>query len=222
MKKRVAWMHLGALLIATPLLVAADGGRITMVSAESDLLTAAGMVTARDGSVLTAGDSIRTGPAGGGQIWMEDDSLLVLGSGTDLKITAFNLRNKTADYSLEKGGVRLVTGRIAPTLHGPFAEARGTGDFSTMICGVGCDAPIGIYFLVDRGSLSVSSPFGQLAATKGQLVFVNSGGAPRLVTKAPRGMTHLLAELQIDIDPFFGADIRIEAEVPRDPPPSPS
>lgn len=222
MKKRAITVGLVALLVAGPLAVLADGGRITMVSAESDLLSGAGMVAARDGSVLKAGDAILTGQAGGGQVWMEDDTLLILASATDFKITDFNLRRNTADYGLQKGGVRIVSGRITPTLQGPFAEARGNGDFSTMICGVGCEAPIGIYFMVDRGQVTVSSPRGQLTATKGQLVFVNSGGAPRLVSKAPRAMTHLFAELQVNVDPLVGANIRLEGEVPPEPPPSPS
>lgn len=143
-----------ALIAAATLAVAAskpDGGRILKAEGAVAIERGGSTLNAEQGTVIGQGDTIRTGGDGKGQWWMQDDSLFLLISASELHIDQYALpQNKDQSsgrsvMSLLKGGMRTVTGFIAHNnpsgykITTPVATmgVRGT-DFSAVLCQDDC------------------------------------------------------------------------------------
>lgn len=222
----VSMRGVAAVLLLLPAVALADAGRVTVASGETTLARQRVVQKLERGTVITAGDQLQTGADGNAQLWMQDDTLIAMGTNSSVKLDQY--ASDRAQYSLSDGGVRMVSGSIRPELHTPMAELSVVGtDFTSIICDKQCgSAEKGLYIMVDKGRVRAKNGAGSVEASSGQIIFVaGPGSAPRLITKKPVGLELAMLGFEFNLELVgFDSDTLIQPLpiLPGDDDPSPS
>lgn len=212
------------------------GGRVTTVIESADILREHDSLTAKKGTLIQAGDVLRTPVGGRLQWWMEDDSMLAMGALSQVRIDRFEPAGKRVTYTVERGALRVISGNVSPTVLTPIATITAIGtDFSTFICGAACsgkarakeisgNAPVSVYVSVGQGRVRVQNAAGSVEAGKGQIVYVASATlAPTIMPKAPSIVVEAAIELEFEVGTGdFIPDLPIQPIPPVELPGSPS
>lgn len=171
-----------AALVAAPVLAAA--GKFQFVTGDVRLLDRSGTSKpAVKGLAVEEGDTIASGQPAMAQVRMNDGGILVIRPNTRLVIKAFQFSGKEdgserAHFSLEKGGVRAVTGEIGRTnkqnylIQTPSASigVRGTDhEPFTVEAADAALVPAGTYDKVNVGATVVENAKGVVIVQPGEV-----------------------------------------------------
>ncbi|HEY0974492.1 MAG TPA: FecR domain-containing protein [Solimonas sp.] len=221
--KPLASALLGLLLL--PLhAIAADSGRVMLVEG--------GVLIERDaqesriaerGMVLAPGDRVTAAVSSRAQLWMEDDAVIALTSPSSLKIERYDARSGTAEYRLEKGGARVVSGSIKPLVHTPMGEVKAIGtDFTNVLCSANCSNGPGLYIGVNKGQVKVSNGAGSVDVGAGQFAYAASPTTAPILISAGPSIRLMFADVAFQID-MNALELGVEVIIqPTEPPGSPS
>lgn len=231
-QKSLAVLAGGALLACglSVLAFAPSGGRVTIAVGAAGILRNHQVLPVQKGTPVQAGDELSTPSDGKLQWWMDDDSMVAIASASRVQIHSFAPQSK-AVYSLQEGGVRIVSGAASPTVLTPLAtvEALGT-DFSVILCDSGCKRdPKGkrdenLYVRIDQGRVRVHNGVGNVVADAGQVVFVASPKTkPKIVLDASAILADVRIELEFEVGlGDFVPEVPIQPLPPVELPGSPS
>jgi hypothetical protein len=215
-----------ALLLAAPMLASA-GGRIMLSQGETTLTRGEEALRGERGASLLAGDRLSTGAHSDLQIWMQDDTVFVLGPQSNMQLQQASAGAANPAYDLSSGAMRMVTGASRPTVRTEMAEISTIGtDFTAVICTNQCgDNPPGLYVKVDAGEVGARNAHGSVQTGPGPFIYVaDADTAPRLVSPPQGDLPILMARLRFDIE-LVGADLEVVVlpaapDLPIDPSPS--
>lgn len=216
----------GALMLL-PAAAMADG-RVSITRGNTTLAHAGQVSTAERGAQFTVGDRVSTAGNGGMQLWLEDDSVIVLGESTHLQFDAYRPDAKTLELSSSGGALRMVSGTFQPTVQTGIAAVTAMGtDFTVVLCAGQCGrSPSGLYVKVDAGRVRAQNAAGTVEAGAGEFIFVAAAStAPRLAEPPSTGeLPILMASLDIDLE-LLNLDIELVVlptlpDLPVDPSPS--
>jgi hypothetical protein len=151
-------------------------------------------------SAVEQGDTLITEKRTYARIKFSDDGEVVLRPGTQFKVSSYQFDQTTpakdqAVFSLVKGGIRSITGRIGKRgdqgsyrMETPTAVAgvRGT-TYECRICSGNCGSiPDGLYLFVLDGVINVSNKAGSQDVKAGQYVYVQTSvSVPTILPKKP-------------------------------------
>lgn len=217
------------LLSAAAPALAGDAGAIVRYQGPVEVRGHAQARVASEAMTLKTGDTVVTGDRGMAQLRFEDDSVFVVPGTTEFRIDQFAMgKDRKAVYTLDKGGVRTITGQIGKT-KGDFYEMRtpqatitvhGTA-YSLLMCDGRCGAGMrsGLYVRDESGSVTVTNTAGKLKMRPGDVAFVESRAtAPVKVTVSPFDDPAIAAAFEADVS--VEVDVtppRIENEDPASP-----
>jgi hypothetical protein len=216
-----------AILIAAPL-AASAGGRIMLSQGETTLTRGEEALRSERGVSLLAGDRLSTGANSEPQIWMQDDTVFVLGPQSSMQLqNQSSAGSANPGFALSTGAMRMVTGASRPTVHTAMAKISTIGtDFTAAICTDQCgNNPPGLYVKVDTGEVGARNAHGSVQTGPGLFIFVaDAGTAPRLIPPPEGDLPILMARLRFDIE-FVGVDLEVVVlpvapDLPIDPSPS--
>ena len=148
------------------------------------------------GAMVSAGDSVVTGPDSYAQIRFSDDALVALKPETEFRIERFNFTGKqdgseAAVFRLVRGGFRTLTGQIGKLNHDQYQllttqatiGIRGT-HYQVQICAAGqcrnrgADVGAGMYGGAYEGGVVVANGFGSGEFGADEFFYVPDGQAP--------------------------------------------
>lgn len=194
------------------------GGRVAMTEGKVMLQRGAESMPAERGSVLAAGDELRTLIGSRAQIWMEDDALIALASPTQFGIDEYRPQQGTAEYRLQEGGFRLVSGSVKPLVRTPMGNMQTIGtDVTAVICIAVCVRGPGLYVTVDKGRVKLSNAAGSLEVGAGQFALMASRSTPPVLIEGGPTLTLLFADVafQFDLGALeFNADVVVQPLLP--------
>jgi hypothetical protein len=179
------------------------------------------------GVSLLAGDRLGTGANSDLQIWMQDDTVFVLGPQSSMQLQQASASAGNPGYNLSSGAMRMVTGASRPTVHTEMAKISTIGtDFTAAICTDQCgNNPPGLYVKVDVGEVGARNAHGSVQTGPGPFIYVaDADTAPRLVSPPEGDLPILMARLRFDIE-LVGVDLEVVVlpvapDLPIDPSPS--
>ncbi len=189
------------LLACAPALASAGGGRVTFASGQPHIQRGGLQLEATVTTPVAPGDTIVTPLDSAIQWWMDDDSMLSVVPQSSIVIERHDASQNAADYRMNGGGVRIVSGLIKPTVTAPQAKVIATGtDFSSYDCNKGkCGMRAGLYVRVTAGLVKAINPAGMVEAKPGQIIFAASASiAPIIITTAPRIVLEMFAAMEFD------------------------
>lgn len=185
------------------------------------------------GADFQSGDTLTVGPAANAQVQFEDGSVFAVPGTASFKVDAFAMPTPAgggkAQYTLQEGGLRTITGQISKhkdddyAMHTPEATITVEGSaYSALRCTNQCGKhKPGLYVRGEAGVITVANPGATLKLKRGQIAYVAAAtSAPILVKDSPFSDPKFAAS--------FAAEIKIEGEThlpPRvepEPPASPS
>lgn len=203
-------------------------GRISLTHGSVTLAHADQVVRAERGARFAPGDRVSTADNGGMQLWLEDDSVIVLGESTHLQFDAYRPDAKTLELSSSGGALRMVPGAFQPTLQTGLASVTALGtDFTVVLCAGQCgSSPSGLYIKIDAGRVRAQNAAGVVEGGAGDFIFVaDASTAPRLAEMPTAGeLPILMASLDLDLEQL-NLDIEVVVlptlpDLPVDPSPS--
>ncbi len=188
-------------LACAPALVSAGGGRITFASGQPHIQRGSLQLEATATTPVASGDTIVTPLDSAVQWWMDDDSMLSVVPQSSIAIERHDASQNAADYRINGGGVRIVSGLIKPTVTAPQAKVIATGtDFSSYDCNKGkCGMRSGLYVRVTAGLVQAVNAAGKVDAKPGQIIYAASASiAPIIISSAPRIVLEMFALMEFD------------------------
>ncbi len=211
------------LLAGTLLLVAlsagAEEGRAIAVLGEVTMLRGGQSLAVERGTPIEVGDRIRTGDGAAAQLRMSDESILSVRQKSEVEITSYRFAAEkpeegTALFSLIKGGLRTLTGKIGVYSRPNYKVnavdkenamiatigIRGT-HFRLQLCDKDCEsagAPArdGLYGGVTEGRIAVSNDIGETEFGVDEYFFLaDAHSMPELLPAPPDLLNDRLAAL---------------------------
>lgn len=194
-----------ALIAVFPALAEAGvAGRVQFVAGDVRAVDAKGSERVlRKGQDVNEGDTVLSGPGGSAQLKMIDGAVIAVRPGTELKVVDYVFDDKedgkeNASFSLLKGGLRAVTGRIGRInkdrykIETPTAVIgiRGTDHEPVVVLpssvGVEAGSPPGTYDKVNVGATSLTNQAGTTLVAANQVGFAASPTQlPVILPKVP-------------------------------------
>lgn len=222
-RQSAGWLT-AAILIATclsALAAANSAGRITTAIGTGNIFRGAHTLPAEKGAVLGVGDRLHTPADSKLQWWMEDDSIGVMASNSDVELRDYRPSARQAKYGLQRGGMRIVSGTLPQTIVTPVASVIAQdANIAIFFCNAACAqtqgnaALQGLYVRADKGRAVVRNAGGEKVSDKGQIVFVDSASTPpRLIDDMPPVFALVLLELELE----FTAGTDLVPDVPIQP-----
>ncbi len=193
------------LLACAPALANAGGGRVTYASGQPHIQRGSLQLEATTATPVAPGDTIVTPLDSAVQWWMDDDSMLSVVPQSSIVIERHDASQNAADYRINGGGVRIVSGLIKPTVTAPQAKVIATGtDFSSYDCNKGkCGMRAGLYVRVTAGLVQAINVAGKIEANPGQIIYAASSSvAPIIIPKAPTFVLEMFAAMEFDMRSF--------------------
>lgn len=207
MKKHTLRPLVAALMLsplAASLAHAAPAGRVLMVIGEAGAERAGQKIALKRGTLVEEGDKLITGPGASAQVMFTDQGLVALRENTVFKIDKFSFQKgaDAANFKLEKGGVRTVTGQVGKANNKDYSldavvatiGIRGT-NFELVLCEGQCaqggeTAKNGLYGVVRGASggtsrITIRNDGGEKLLGKNDAFFVADKQSPAQQLVAP-------------------------------------
>ncbi|HUS23771.1 MAG TPA: FecR domain-containing protein [Candidatus Binatia bacterium] len=217
-----------------PGLASAEGGIAIHVTPPVSVVRQGQPLPAEVGTIIAAGDVIKTGTGAGAQFRFDDNSAFAVPGGSELRVDEFRLpkqgRGGSALFALLRGGFRTITGLIGKARGDTYEVRTGLATigvrgsaYSAYLCDAKCAAElrskVGLYVKAEKGLIIVKNAQGQLSLRPGQIAFVaDAGTQPVLVSTSPFDNPKFAAGFDIDIKSQMEVTPpRIEHERPGSP-----
>lgn len=210
----------------------ASGGTIVKLDGKAVIERRSVKVAAAESTPIYSGDTLEVADDGIAQVHLEDDSVFVVPGGARLRIDTFALAKPGAGgkavYTLIKGGIRTITGRVSKG-GGDHYELRadeGTvtvagSAYMAIRCQGACARKhkAGFYVRGESGTISIANAAGKLSLRRGQTAYVaNRDSLAVLVKTAPFDDPMISADFSVDAE--FDTEVhppRIEPELTPSP-----
>ncbi len=192
-------MRLGLLLVCALTVnfaFAQTAGKVLLSVGDVSVVRGGERARLTAGAMVSAGDSVVTGPDSYAQIRFSDDALVALKPETEFRIERFNFTGKqdgseAAVFRLVRGGFRTLTGQIGKLNHDQYQllttqatiGIRGT-HYQVQICAAGqcrnrgADVGAGMYGGAYEGGVVVANGFGSGEFGADEFFYVPDGQAP--------------------------------------------
>ncbi|MEY3201140.1 MAG: hypothetical protein RIR70_690, partial [Pseudomonadota bacterium] len=190
--------------IAAGIAQAAPAGRVLMVVGDASAERSGQKSPLKRGALVEEGDRLTTGAASSVQVMFTDQGLIALRENSSFKIEKFSFQQgaDAANFKLEKGGVRTVTGQVGKANNKDYSldavvatiGIRGT-NFELVLCegqcaGNGSAAKNGLYGVVRGASggtsrITISNDAGDKLLGKNDSFFVADRNTPAQQLVAP-------------------------------------
>ena len=190
--------------IAAGIAQAAPAGRVLMVVGDAAAERSGQKIALKRGTLVEEGDRLTTGAGSSVQVMFTDQGLIALRENTTFRIEKFSFQKgaDAANFKLEKGGVRTVTGQVGKANNKDYSldavvatiGIRGT-NFELVLCegqcsGDGGAAKNGLYGVVRGASggtsrITISNDGGEKLLGKNDAFFVADRNSPAQQLVAP-------------------------------------